>query len=450
MQGLVSRKSCTVAIVILFVGVSFVPSINGFDLPTIRSYNLSVSSVSDDNNFNDDIESGEVSSLESSENIPSVILLYSLWPMFRHSSFNQWISNLPKPIFGSAVKCNGDNADGASVVVRAEGFSNKTTTVSDSIWQVDASGWPDGTPFNVTITLDDEWGGSKSDIVQSLYTDVGEIVLYAITIVADASFYDDCYSVGDYVQFYGNVYGGNPLYNWYWDFDDNLSSTFQNPKHSYEKIGLYNVTLKVDDVYGETDTDTVQIYIYPFIVEADYEKGDYNTGDSVQFTGSVDGGKPPYQWDWDFGDGNQSNVQSPIHSFRDIGEYEVCLTVTDADNDVNFDITSIIIHPVFKFTTRGVLHQIKFYWDGFDVFPLGCTHINIDWPGLTIAPLFFSYHNYSPYEKVATHTAVNHNMDVIFTNNYYKEVTVIAFPFIGIFGFGGVSTFCGKAIVYGS
>jgi len=56
MQGLVYRKLCTAVIVVLFIGVSIVPSINGFDLPTIRNYNLSVSSVSDDNNFDDYID----------------------------------------------------------------------------------------------------------------------------------------------------------------------------------------------------------------------------------------------------------------------------------------------------------------------------------------------------------------------------------------------------------
>ena len=56
MQGVFYRKFCTAAIFILFFGVSIVPSINGFDLPTIRNYNLSVSSVSDDNNFDDYID----------------------------------------------------------------------------------------------------------------------------------------------------------------------------------------------------------------------------------------------------------------------------------------------------------------------------------------------------------------------------------------------------------
>ncbi|MCD4664014.1 MAG: hypothetical protein K8R68_02010, partial [Bacteroidales bacterium] len=56
MQGLVYRKFCTAGIVVLFIGISIVPNISGFDLQTIRNYNLSVSSVSDDNNFDDYID----------------------------------------------------------------------------------------------------------------------------------------------------------------------------------------------------------------------------------------------------------------------------------------------------------------------------------------------------------------------------------------------------------
>ena len=35
----------------------------------------------------------------------------------------------------------------------------------------------------------------------------------------------------------------------------------------------------------------------------------------------------PASWYWDFGDGSQSNAQSPLHQFPGNGKYEVCLTV---------------------------------------------------------------------------------------------------------------------------
>jgi hypothetical protein len=51
------------------------------------------------------------------------------------------------------------------------------------------------------------------------------------------------------ISFSGKVDGGSSEYNWYWDFGDGNSSTEQNPTHSFDKIGTYEVTLDVEDEY---------------------------------------------------------------------------------------------------------------------------------------------------------------------------------------------------------
>jgi len=50
----------------------------------------------------------------------------------------------------------------------------------------------------------------------------------------------------------------------------------------------------------------------------------------IQFTGTAENGSPPYEFHWDFGDGNTSNMQNPTHSYLSIGNYSVILSVTDA------------------------------------------------------------------------------------------------------------------------
>jgi len=50
----------------------------------------------------------------------------------------------------------------------------------------------------------------------------------------------------------------------------------------------------------------------------------------VQFTASVEeetGG--PFGFSWDFGDGNKSTDQNPVHTYDKVGEYTATLTVTD-------------------------------------------------------------------------------------------------------------------------
>ena len=50
----------------------------------------------------------------------------------------------------------------------------------------------------------------------------------------------------------------------------------------------------------------------------------------VQFTETAITSNSTVQWQWDFGDGNQSTEQNPIHDYSESGSYQVTLTVTEA------------------------------------------------------------------------------------------------------------------------
>jgi PKD repeat protein len=62
------------------------------------------------------------------------------------------------------------------------------------------------------------------------------------------------------VQF-TDLTGGNPT-AWFWNFDDGSTSTEQNPSHTYEKAGLYNVFLTAT-VDGKAITSSKLISIQP-------------------------------------------------------------------------------------------------------------------------------------------------------------------------------------------
>jgi len=70
---------------------------------------------------------------------------------------------------------------------------------------------------------------------------------------------------------------------------------------------------------------------------------DGNVGEDIQFTGSATGGTPPYSWYWDFGDGNTSDEQNPVHNYSAEGVYTVNLTVTDDVQDIAYDETTATI-----------------------------------------------------------------------------------------------------------
>jgi PKD repeat protein len=56
--------------------------------------------------------------------------------------------------------------------------------------------------------------------------------------------------------------------------------------------------------------------------------------DGVEFTDKSTGGTKPYEYHWDFGDGNTSTDENPGHFYDAYGFYDVTLTVTDDAGDV--------------------------------------------------------------------------------------------------------------------
>ncbi len=81
-----------------------------------------------------------------------------------------------------------------------------------------------------------------------------------------------------------------------------------------------------------------------------YAGGPYTAEPQVDifFNGLASGGVPPYLWYWEFGDGNISTQQNPIHAYVDMGTYIVNLTVQDSETDIDTDTTSVTIEDIIS------------------------------------------------------------------------------------------------------
>ena len=65
----------------------------------------------------------------------------------------------------------------------------------------------------------------------------------------------------------------------------------------------------------------------------------------VDFTFTGSEGDPPASYLWDFGDGSPTSTdQNPIHQYTSAGTYNVSLTVTDDDGDVDIEIKTDYIN----------------------------------------------------------------------------------------------------------
>jgi gliding motility-associated-like protein len=119
--------------------------------------------------------------------------------------------------------------------------------------------------------------------------------------------------------------------NYYWTFGDGQTSNAQNPTHAFATAGNYQIKLVITTNQGCKDsiTQSISVYLQPTGVDfAINSNGQCLTNNSFAFTtnATVSSGTVSYQWN--FGDGQTSTVQNPVHAYTSAGTYQVKLVVT--------------------------------------------------------------------------------------------------------------------------
>lgn len=125
--------------------------------------------------------------------------------------------------------------------------------------------------------------------------------------------------------------GGLLLYEW--DFGDGESSALINPTKTYEKPGIYPVTLKVRNETGN-DWGTAMDRIAALVREGPISDAGPDrivcSNQPVRFdgSGSTDADGAVNAFAWDFGDGRAASGETPLHVFTRPGRFTVTLTIT--------------------------------------------------------------------------------------------------------------------------
>jgi len=123
------------------------------------------------------------------------------------------------------------------------------------------------------------------------------------------------------------------LINWTWDLGDGNTSFIQNPTHTYSDDGIYNVCLTVfdnDNISSNKLCKIISVDKANPICNFTFQPTNPTINQAIHFSDeSTDTFGTIINWTWNFGDGNFSYDQNPIHQYCIYSTYVVNLTVVN-------------------------------------------------------------------------------------------------------------------------
>jgi len=120
--------------------------------------------------------------------------------------------------------------------------------------------------------------------------------------------------------------GGN-IVSWTWSFGDGTGGSGQYVNHTYGSLGTYIVCLTTVDANGCTGQTCDSVTICSFADFTYYLDTTAGPPYTYQFINQSAGVQTNIMWD--FGDGNTSTQQNPVHTYANPGTYTVLLLIDD-------------------------------------------------------------------------------------------------------------------------
>ncbi|MEO6720414.1 MAG: PKD domain-containing protein [Ferruginibacter sp.] len=273
-------------------------------------------------------------------------------PVHTYSSPGQYIVSLT--VYNNASGCDFTQAGNVQIVdVKASFFASDTVVCRGS-----------NITFNTNLSLTDvkafRWNfgdGSVADSVRNFATHVYKTSgTYTVTLITTSVLNcKDTLVKSMYIRVNGptakfttalpgsclnstilfndssKTDGIHPIQSWEWNYGDGITEVLTAApfQHSYSKTGIYNVTLKVTDSEGCSDSFKI---VPPLVISkpvAAFKTVDTLTcpGKPVKFTNLSSG--PNLKYVWQFGDGATSIIAAPVHLYTADGAYDVKLSITD-------------------------------------------------------------------------------------------------------------------------
>jgi PKD repeat protein len=183
--------------------------------------------------------------------------------------------------------------------------------------------------------------------------------------------------------------------NYKWTFGDGNSGAGRIVTHTYSRNGSFTIRLTVTDNNGASASFSQRIEVVSRPPQADFSftPSEPSILDEVHFRDrSTDPDGDIVSWHWDFGNGDTSTKQNPIHHYTRGGTFTVILAVTDNDGltdetsqtivvehkdliqaDFTFQVVDEKLHKVHldasaSIDTMGTIVRYEWDWDGDGVY----------------------------------------------------------------------------------
>ncbi|MCI4318609.1 MAG: PKD domain-containing protein [Thermoplasmata archaeon] len=147
--------------------------------------------------------------------------------------------------------------------------------------------------------------------------------------------------------FTANATGGSYVYDYNWSFGDgNYSTAGGKVTHTYPRVGVYTVSLKVTDLLGRNNSTNLTVHVIrPVAASTSASSTVGAVPFLVNFTVSATGGLGLYNFSWDFGDGSTAIGPAPSHTYTFAGNFTASCITRDAYGDSNRSALLIQVAP---------------------------------------------------------------------------------------------------------
>ena len=235
------------------------------------------------------------------------------------------------------------DADGDALIYRWDFGDGSGPAYGETVTHI----YPRAGIFPVTLRVDDGTGLANARAIDAT------TVTIKSRPVADAGGNRDVCS-GEPILFDASASadpdGGLLLYSW--DFGDGSGSDLINPTKTYERPGVYPVTLRVRNETGTehgTDLDRIAALIREGPIADAGPDMTVCSNTQVRFdgSGSTDADGAVNAFSWTFGDGGTGSGENPVHVFTRAGEYSVTLTIAGealgACSPLDSDVAKVMV-----------------------------------------------------------------------------------------------------------